>query len=67
MNEYAILIQYDKADNLYVAIVPDLPGCMAHGHTRDQAMAEIQIAMKLWIEAAQEDGETLPMPTLYVS
>jgi predicted RNase H-like HicB family nuclease len=65
MNEYAIIIQYDKSDNIYVAKVPDLPGCMAHGDTREQAIKEIQIAMEMWLELAQELGETIPTPMPY--
>ena len=67
MNEYAIIIQFDKTDNIFVAKVPDLPGCMAHGETREKAMEEIQVAMKLWLNSALEVGKQLPDPTQYVS
>ena len=67
MLKYSISIQYDASDNIFVANVPELRGCMAHGKTREEAMKEIQIAMKLWLEDAEEVGEKIPEPILYVS
>ncbi|MBD5466240.1 MAG: type II toxin-antitoxin system HicB family antitoxin [Lachnospiraceae bacterium] len=62
MAEYSIFMQYDPQDNIYVASIPELPGCMAHGETKEQALKEIEIAKELWIEAAKEDGEEIPKP-----
>ena len=45
--QYSVLIQYDSIDKIFVASVPELKGCMAHGKTREDAMHEIQIAMQL--------------------
>lgn len=42
MAEYSILIQYDVIDRIYVASIPELPGCMAHGITKEQALKEIR-------------------------
>ena len=67
MREYSILIQYDKSDNIYVASIPELEGCMAHGDTPEDAAEEIQIAMELWIEDAVESGEYIPEPMMYAS
>lgn len=66
MAEYSIFIKYDPIDEIYVASVPELPGCMAHGRTREQALKEIEIAKELWIETALEDGQTIPEPDLMV-
>jgi predicted RNase H-like HicB family nuclease len=66
MLKYSIQIQYDNEDNIYVASVPELDGCMAHGDTPEQAMKEIQIAMKLWLEVAKEHGDVIPEP-LYIN
>ena len=49
---------------LYVAMVPELIGCMAHGDTYAEAMNEIKDAMELHIEMIQELGEELPHPKL---
>lgn len=65
MAEYSIFIQYDETDNIFVASVPELPGCMAHGKTKEEALKEIEIAKNLWIESALEDGEEVPEPRLF--
>ena len=49
----------------YLAIVPDLPGCMADGATREEAISEARDAFTAWVTAAQEDGQTLPRPKTY--
>jgi len=64
MQKYSISICYSESDNCYVASVPELSGCMAHGDTYAEAMAEIQDAMALHIEMIQEQGQDLPRPKL---
>ena len=64
---YSVLIQYDAIDNIFVASVPELQGCMAHGDTHEKAMDEIMVAMKLWLEVANEHGDVIPSPMMYVS
>ncbi len=66
MAEYSIFIKYDPSDQVFVASIPELPGCMAHGETKEQALREIEIAKELWIETALEDGESIPKPDLLV-
>ena len=66
MAEYSVFIQYDPIDKIYVASVPELSGCMAHGNTKEQALREIETAKELWIETALEDGQTVPEPDLLV-
>ena len=63
--EYSVFIQYDEVDNIFVASIPELPGCMAHGETKEKALAEIETARKLWIESARADGKEVPSPHLY--
>ena len=67
MLKYSVLIQYDDTDNIYVANVPELEGCMAHGDTPEEAVKEIQTAMKLWLDTANEYGDMIPEPMMYVS
>jgi len=67
MQRYSILIQYDGKDEIYVANIPELPGCMAHGRTQEEAIREINIALELWLETAREVGINIPEPVLYVS
>ncbi len=67
MAEYSIFIQYDPVDKIYVASIPELKGCMAHGETKEQALKEIETAKELWVQTALEDGAEVPQPTLYGS
>ena len=67
MGKYSVIIKYCKIDNIYVASVPELKGCMAHGETQADALKEIQIAIELWIETAKEVGEKIPEPMMYAS
>ena len=67
MLEYSILIQYDKSDNIYIASIPELSGCIAHGGTPEDAVREIRVALELWMETAREEGSTIPAPMLRVS
>ena len=65
MDKYSILIQYCDIDNIYVAKVQELEGCMAHGDTPEEAAKEIQIAMRLWLEVAKDKGIYIPEPVMY--
>lgn len=67
MTEYSIFMQYDPQDKIYVASVPELQGCMAHGKTKEEALKEIEVAKELWIETAKEDGLPIPEPALFTN
>jgi len=62
MHRYEIILFWSKEDNAFVADVPELPGCMAHGDTQESALRSIQEAMSGWIEVAQELGRPIPEP-----
>ena len=66
MAEYSVFIKYDPIDKIYVASVPEMPGCKAHGNTKEQALKEIETAKELWIETALEEGQPIPEPDLLV-
>ena len=51
----------------YVALVPDLPGCMSDGDTPEEAIANAQDAIRCWIEAAQELGRHIPEPSRHLA
>ena len=67
MPKYSITIQYDNVDNIYVASVPELDGCMAHGKTPEEATKEIQVAIKGWLKVAEERGVKIPEPLMFAS
>lgn len=59
---YRFTIRWSDADLAFVADVPDLPGCMAHGETRDAAIHNVENAIELWIVTATEFGDPVPEP-----
>ncbi len=62
MHKYEIIIYWSNEDNVFVAEVPELPGCMAHGDTQSDALAHASDAIQLWIDTAIEDGIPVPEP-----
>ena len=52
----------DGKAGAYGVVVPDLPGCTSAGSTTDEALRKAVEAVRLWIEYAIHDGETLPTP-----
>jgi predicted RNase H-like HicB family nuclease len=62
MHKYEIIIYWDKLDQIYIADVPELPGCSAHGNTYGDALNNIQEAIQLWIDTAREFGDPIPEP-----
>lgn len=65
MNEpfhYEIIIYWSEPDSAFVAEVPELPGCAADGETYAQALANVQLVIKEWIETACEMGRNVPEP-----
>lgn len=62
MDRYEIIIYWSDEDQAFVADVLELPGCMAHGSTHEEALANAKEAMQLWIESARADGQPVPVP-----
>lgn len=61
-NKYEIIIYWSKDDEAFIAEVPELPGCMADGKTYQKALANVEVVMQEWIEAARELGRPIPEP-----
>ena len=59
---YEIVLYWSDEDEVFVAEVPELPGCMAHGTTQEAALARAKEAMQLWIDTAREFGDPVPEP-----
>ena len=59
---YHINLFWSDEDACWIANVPDLKYCSAHGETPEEAAAEIAIAMEGWLAVAQERGIALPEP-----
>ena len=58
--QYTIVIE--RAPENYAAYVPDLPGCVATGPTRDETVQHMRQAIQLHIESLREHGEPVPAP-----
>jgi predicted RNase H-like HicB family nuclease len=51
----------------YLATHPDLPGCMSHGATLDEALRNLADARQAYIQSLLEDGVPVPEPTMVVT
>jgi len=59
-NRYELIIYWSEDDDSFVVEVPELPGCMADGQTYAEAVANAEIVISEWIEAARELGQPIP-------
>jgi predicted RNase H-like HicB family nuclease len=62
MQKYEIILYWSNEDKVFVAEVPELPGCMAHGKTPEKALKSVHQAIELWIDTAKEFGDRIPEP-----
>ena len=54
-----MIVWWSDEDKAFVD-VPELPGCMAHGNTRAEAIANAEDAVSFWLQTAKEDGVPIP-------
>ena len=59
---YEIIIYWSIEDSAFVAEVPELPGCLAHGDSQESALASAKEAIQLWVDTARETGRPVPEP-----
>lgn len=62
MYKYEIIIYWSNESHAFIAEVPELPGCIAHGETPEEALKNAKDAMQLWIDTAKEFGDSIPEP-----
>jgi len=62
MYKYETIIYWSDEDQTFIADVPELPGCTAHGASADEALSNAQEAIHLWLDTAQEFGDPIPEP-----
>ncbi|MGH2358902.1 MAG: type II toxin-antitoxin system HicB family antitoxin [Candidatus Limnocylindria bacterium] len=62
--KYAVV--YEQTPRNWAAYVPDLPGCVATGPTRDEVKRLIREGIRLHIGAMRDGGEDIPPPTTSV-
>ena len=56
--KYAVIIEQGK--NTFGAYVPDLPGCVAVGETREEVLQLIQEAIEFHLEGLKQEGQKIP-------
>ena len=56
------LVVVERGPTSYGAYVPDLPGCIAAGDTRDEVLELIREAIEFHLEGLAHDGEPIPPP-----
>ena len=57
---YTIIIE--EGQNSFGAYVPDLPGCVAVGETRDEVRDLLKEAIEFHLEGIKAEGKTIPLP-----
>ncbi|MDR3090662.1 MAG: type II toxin-antitoxin system HicB family antitoxin [Clostridiales bacterium] len=62
MYKYEIILFWSEYDNAYIAEAPELPGCAADGQTMRQALENIEVVIKEWLETAEIAGKVVPTP-----
>ncbi len=62
MSKHEIILYWSDEDQVFVAEVPELPGCMAHGKTPEAALRQAKQAIRLRIDTAKGFGDPAPVP-----
>ena len=62
IHKYEIILYWSEEDQVFVAEVPELPGCVAHGDTLESALSSANDAIQLWVDTAREFGDPIPEP-----
>lgn len=62
MHKYEIIIYWSDEDEAFIAEVPELPGCAAHGDSPEAALSSCGEAIALWVDTAKETGRSIPAP-----
>lgn len=59
---YEIILYWSQDDQAFIAEVPELSGCAADGATYQEALSNVQVVIREWIETAEELGRPIPVP-----
>jgi predicted RNase H-like HicB family nuclease len=60
--KYEVIIYWSEADGAFIAEMPELPGCAADGATPREALDNVGVIAREWIETARELGRPVPEP-----
>ena len=67
ISHYALLIEWDPRDDIFVVIVPELEGRRTHGRAYEEAVAQAQDAIWSWLDASRAWGQPIPPPHTYAA
>jgi predicted RNase H-like HicB family nuclease len=62
---YSMILEWDPRDDIYIATVPELPGCRTHGETLEEAVRQGRDALESWIDANRFWGRPIPPPRFF--
>ena len=60
--KYEIIMYWSGEDKVFVAEIPELPGCIAHGDSEEKVLKSVREAARLWVDVAKEFGDPVPQP-----
>jgi predicted RNase H-like HicB family nuclease len=61
-SKYEMIIYWSEQDEAFLVEVPELPGCMADGETREEAIKNANEVIRQWIKTAKSLGREIPKP-----
>ena len=60
--KYEVIIYWSESDSVFIAEIPELPGCAADGQTPHAALGNVETIAGEWIDTATELGRLVPEP-----
>ncbi len=64
---YSMVIEWSEEDQAFIVTVPELPGCMTHGATYEEAVRQGEDAIATWLATARAYGDPIPTPRVFAS
>ena len=64
-DHYSMVIVWSAEDQAYIVTVPELPGCLTHGATYEDAVRQGQDAIDSWVDARVASGRPVPQPRVF--
>lgn len=62
MSKYEVIIYWSELDGAFIAEIPELSGCIAHGDNANDALREVNSLAKEWLKLAKQEGWNIPTP-----
>ena len=62
MIRYEVIIYWSAEDQAFIAEVPELPGSAADGKTYQEALSNVEVVIREWIETARSLNRPIPEP-----